>query len=335
MSHSVFQPAGSNVGELVKPILLFGMPRSGTTWIGKIFDSHPDTLYRHEPDSCRRLAGIPLFPPLDQFEHHREALNAYVMGLPTMNVAKLCGGLPLFPRAYHSRLRFQLLRAGFAIAKVGERFSKDFPILGLPTSCGHRGSRLVWKSIESLGRLGVLAAALTDAVCIHILRHPCGQIASVLEGERGRKFHGYVASEDYGFFEMLLTTLQAKRRGLTLDHIKRLGPEERAAWRWVLINEKAMEEALDNPRCTVVRYEDVCAQPEAHVRRLFEFSGLAWNIQTEDFVTSSTATHQNAYYSVFKDPLRMANRWRDVLDKDSVRRIMAVVEDSLPGRLCM
>lgn len=29
-------------------ILLFGLPRSGTTWLGKLFDSHPDTLYRHE-----------------------------------------------------------------------------------------------------------------------------------------------------------------------------------------------------------------------------------------------------------------------------------------------
>jgi hypothetical protein len=32
-------------------ILVFGLPRSGTTWLGKIFDSHPETLYRHEPDS--------------------------------------------------------------------------------------------------------------------------------------------------------------------------------------------------------------------------------------------------------------------------------------------
>jgi hypothetical protein len=29
------------------PIIpLFGMPHSGTTWAGNIFDNHPDTLYR-------------------------------------------------------------------------------------------------------------------------------------------------------------------------------------------------------------------------------------------------------------------------------------------------
>ena len=42
--------------------LVFGLPRSGTTWLGKIFDSHPMTLYRHEPDSVERISGVPLLP---------------------------------------------------------------------------------------------------------------------------------------------------------------------------------------------------------------------------------------------------------------------------------
>ena len=31
-------------------ILVLGSPRSGTSWLAKIFDSHPNILYRHEPD---------------------------------------------------------------------------------------------------------------------------------------------------------------------------------------------------------------------------------------------------------------------------------------------
>src|SRR4051812_26977959 len=31
-------------------ILVLGAQRSGTTWLAKIIDSHPDVLYRHEPD---------------------------------------------------------------------------------------------------------------------------------------------------------------------------------------------------------------------------------------------------------------------------------------------
>jgi hypothetical protein len=36
-------------------LLLFGMPRSGTTWLAKIIDSHPDIIYRHEPDSREKI----------------------------------------------------------------------------------------------------------------------------------------------------------------------------------------------------------------------------------------------------------------------------------------
>jgi hypothetical protein len=31
-------------------ILILGLPRSGTSWLGKVFDSHPDVAYLHEPD---------------------------------------------------------------------------------------------------------------------------------------------------------------------------------------------------------------------------------------------------------------------------------------------
>ncbi len=49
------QPMGN------KLLLLFRMSRSGTTWLGKILDSHPDVLYIHEPDSEIKIKSVPLF----------------------------------------------------------------------------------------------------------------------------------------------------------------------------------------------------------------------------------------------------------------------------------
>jgi len=81
-------------------ILLCGMPRSGTTWIGKIFDSHPDTLYRHEPDSGGTLKPVPLVAPIAEVEKYRSMIAYFVGRLPHVNSARVAGSLPLFPKRY-------------------------------------------------------------------------------------------------------------------------------------------------------------------------------------------------------------------------------------------
>ena len=72
----------------MRTVLLFGMPRSGTTWLGKIFDSHPDTLYRHEPDSRGTLNTLPMLPIESDVEKHRSFLLDYVAKLPAIRDEK-------------------------------------------------------------------------------------------------------------------------------------------------------------------------------------------------------------------------------------------------------
>ncbi len=80
-----------------------------------------------------------------------------------------------------------------------------------------------------------------------------------------------------------------------------------------------------------IRYEDVCRNPEAGTRTMFGFAGLRWSDQTARFVGASTASERESYYSVYKDPLRAANKWREELSRDEIRRVLAVVEDSPLG----
>jgi len=42
-------------------IIVAGMPRSGTTWVGQIFDSHPDVAYRVCPLFCHSLKNAVAF----------------------------------------------------------------------------------------------------------------------------------------------------------------------------------------------------------------------------------------------------------------------------------
>ena len=85
---------------LDRPILAIGMPRSGTTWIGKILDSHPRTLYRHEPDTWRRLETIPIFAAERASSEDRAIISEFMATLPTMQADRVCGKRPLL-RLHH------------------------------------------------------------------------------------------------------------------------------------------------------------------------------------------------------------------------------------------
>ena len=319
----------------LKAILLFGMPRSGTTWLGKVFDSHPCTLYRHEPDSGGALdASIPLMPSVEDADRYRDAAAHYVDSLKSNRLLRVTGKLPVFPKAYQGPLAARSRQALLLGAKAASRWIRigSVPEFIRP---GYEGELfLAWKSIESLGRLGVFARALPEARAIHIIRHPCGYVSSVLGGEASGRLPGAVpGSEDYGIFQMLLETAQARRRGRTLEHLRSLHPVERLAWRWLISNEKALDDLDGLANGHTVLYEDLCRNPGDAYRGLFEFAGLSWDRQTVDFIRDSTSNEKSAYFSVFKDPQRAAAGWKHKLAEDDQARVLAVVSGSRAGAL--
>ena len=315
------------------PILLFGMPRSGTTWLGKVFDSHPDTTYRHEPDSGGALDGqVPLLAPVAQAEDYREAVLRFVDGLQANRSLRVTGKLPVFPKRGQSAAAFQLRRATLFGAKALSRWVR---IGDLPEFRGLADDAIVvWKSIESLGRLGVIARLLPEARAVHIIRHPCGYVSSVLGGEAAGLMPGAVSSsEDYGIFRLLLETDAARRHALTEEHLRSLHPVERLAWRWLLYNEKAMDDLEEQANSRIVLYEDLCRDPVGGYRGLFEFAGLSWHDQSRAFVDASTHSERSAYFSVFKDPERAASGWKRKLPDEDQARVLAVVAGTRPGTL--
>lgn len=315
-------------------ILLFGMPRSGTTWIGKIFDSHPDTLYRHEPDSWGLLNSIPLMAPVERADEYASRIRDFCTRLPGMKMTKVAASTPIFPKSYYSPLRHQMFRLNVFAVKAAAKMFGEQAVYNLIRAEDMAGIRMVWKSIESLGRLGAIERAMRPCYGIHIARHPCGYAASVLRGESQRRFTSDVsASEDMGLLTLCLDTATARQHGLTLESLKRMHPVERLAWRWVLFNTKAMQDIEGEPGCMTLRYEDLCRDPVGVAKQLFEFTRLPWNEQTERFVNQSTSKDVGRYYSVVKDPLKASSKWKDELSRADIDRIYSIVATTQPGVL--
>jgi len=324
-------------------IFLFGVHRSGTTWVGKIFDSHPQTLYRHEPDTFSDLPRMPFVADVAETEIFRAAVDEFLLSLPQINSNFVADSLPVFRKAYRSTWQNSAHWLSVMKAKLGRRlpFVGELVVHPWADYNAARDLQVVWKSICSLGRLGVLLRVARRRKAIVLLRHPCGVVASV---KRGRA-EGHLrndASVDYPLLGALLDTATGKRYGVSVDDLRRLEPEERLAWKWTLTYEKALADinGVDDA-ALVVRYEDVCLDPEGWARKMFEFCGLTWNSQTEIFLARSTSTprgrmgarlSKSGYFSVFKDPLRAANKWREELTPGEIERVLAVLNRSSLGR---
>jgi hypothetical protein len=54
------------------------MPCSGTTWIGKTFDSHPNAPYRHEPNSSSALKPMPFIAPIADSHRHTRVKDSLI-----------------------------------------------------------------------------------------------------------------------------------------------------------------------------------------------------------------------------------------------------------------
>ena len=325
---------GPSQTHAAEPILLFGMPRSGTTWLGKIFDSHPDTLYRHEPDSFGRLNFISLAPPPELEPESAEILRRFVKGLAQACDTKIAATLPVFPKSYLSPMQLGWNRLAVQIAKLEARVRGEAPArLWLPRR-NTRAARVVWKSIESPARLGAISAAIPKARGALIMRHPCGYIASVMRGgAQGRFTDPDSVGEDLGLLDALAATTSAREHGVTLDYLRAATPLQRLAWQWALANGKALAETAAAGRIMPLRYEDLCTEPLAVTERLFDWCELSWSEQTEAFLHASTHTHRKRYYSVYKDPARAANAWREELPESIQQEVMDTIGHTPAGKL--
>lgn len=307
-------------------ILLFGMPRSGTTWIGKIFDSHESVYYRHEPDTWKSLPDIPLNVDVGRWAEYCPRLEHYLDEIAGFRHPNVDCKLPQFSKAYLTHTEQALFQYTTYISKLLSR--AGLPNAYFKPSYKDKDYILAWKSIQYLGQMGVCLRCIPGSTGVHIIRHPCGYVSSVLEGEKAGRFTSSTPeAEDFNLFDMLLETNAASGYHLDIGRIKQMSPIERLAWRWLLFNEKCL---LDTEGQDIFRliYEDLCASPMEKAKEVFEFCGLGWSTQTERFLMQSTTTSRNAYYSVYKNPAESAEKWRQRMSADDIALVKKVFRQS-------
>lgn len=308
-------------------ILVLGAPRSGTSWLGKAFDSHPEIILRHEPDTVlreSRLPGVCLPAEIDQ---NLDLARDYLHRLMDVRTLKTSGQLPLYPKSYQA-MATRYLRTGIVLGlHVAEKalglrnVLRAVPIPDLITRRDTSGMRLVIKSVSSLGRARLFARALPGVRIVHIIRSPFGQVASVMRGLKENRF------EDPSAVEEVLQTRLAAAYGLTEDKLRAMPVVEQLAWHWSILNQLALEELADMPNVQTVRYMDMVLDPIGETRKIFANCDLTWHDQTVRFLRKTTSfSGPDLYYQVYKNGTEPLFKWRQDLARDDVSRILDVVK---------
>lgn len=301
-------PLTRSGSRALPPILLIGVARSGTSWLGRALGRAPGVRFYYEPDNVdadptgsRRAGGLgfgpyPIIDPGEQNAPFESLWDLVFSGrLPPVEDGPL-----LLPARALLRIppmvRDPLVRRAAAL-------SARVPV---------RTRRIIVKSIYAIFCLDWLVGRYQPQVLV-IQRHPRNVVSSWRQ-------------LDIPLFDL------ASRPAIKERYLEPLGiapPEAQSsalakiAWNVGILTHVLGEAVERHPEWHLVTHEDLCREPATRIGKIFEMLGLAWTPDVEHFLSSTNRPGEGL------KPIRVTteqpDRWRGRLSSDEVDEIEGVL----------
>lgn len=290
-----------------RPILLTGMPRSGTTWVGRILASGGEVGYLNEPFNLAVSPGSFRVPAVHWYAYVTKETEATF--------------LPALARG---------LRFDYPLARELRRCRNGTDLHHTLKSwrefARSRGRRPLVKEPHAVFSVDWFVERLGSDV-VFMVRQPLAVVSSW-------KRLGW----SFDFVNLLGQT------ALMRDRLAPFEPEMRAALSpsWTLVDRvallwKVIYSTLDlrrPPRVQLVRHEDLSAEPEARYSDLFGALELAYTPGVVQAVRRSTAPGNPTEIRVERphetelDSRANLRNWRHRLTDDEVSRVRELTADT-------
>ncbi|MEO0425288.1 MAG: sulfotransferase [Pseudomonadota bacterium] len=311
---------------LERTVFTYGSGRSGTTLLAKLLDASPQTLYRHEPDKLRKCPELPFLPEPEEYARLEAPARRYLLELTRPAVPSVSGKRPHFRKDFRSPMAEHAKNALLAPLSAAERFGLRLPV---PDLARGDGFFYLIKSVSSVCRVPMFAAASAPTKFIHIVRHPGAVLASLLRG-----IEQQLMNRDM-FIHEIARMSNAKAFDIPVDRLDALSYEEQAAYTWMVQNDKSERELGANPNYLLVSYEDICLNTVDRVQDMCEFIGIDLHEQIRTFIDEMNGSGEGGYFSVAKNPLGSISRWEEQLPAEIAERIETIVQQSAVGRFAL
>lgn len=293
----------------MRPILVTGINRSGTTWVGRTLAQAPGIALVYEPFSPDHRRGILRSATPHWF--------TYVRDDPPAQLASDVRRMLEFRYSYAAELRsLRSPRDAGRMVRDAARFAR----------WRRAGCRPLVKDPIAVLAAPWLAREFGTQVVVTI-RHPAAYASSMRRLGWTHDFSGFLAQP--GLVDDLVPGLRgdiaamAGRPGDILDQ---------AGLLWNVIHTVIASYRRDHPDWMFVRHEDLSADPVAGFRDLAGRIGVDFTREVETYVVETTGPGNPAeagrgvVHELRRDSAASARTWHDRLTSEEIARVRARTE---------
>ena len=266
--------------------MVFSMPRSGSSWLGQIFDSCPYVLYKFQPFGLENYAQS-----LENIEFINSPKN-------------------ILESIFNDSEPFINQRC---MAEYYKKNKNNY--MGFLKN--NKTTINVCKNVHGIDYVPYFIN-IEEVRIIFLIRHPCGYINSLLTSpERSQK--------DYkDWIEGTFISYDNKVNWFT--GAPRYDREYRGFLDWIHTTLLFTHlESNNHDKIRVLKYEDLVESPVDTISSLFKWLGIKLEKQTIDFIETSTSSHDEDPYSVYKNST-VVSKWKYQLDMNIQKTISYFLE---------
>ncbi|MEM9542548.1 MAG: sulfotransferase [Cyanobacteria bacterium P01_E01_bin.42] len=260
-----------------RPIFIISAPRAGSTLLFETLSQFPN-LWSLGTESHDIIEAIP--------ELHPATRNYSSNRLTTDNASSDIG---------------EKLREGFT-RELRDRSQSAY--LNLQPEQRPAKIRFLEKTPRNALRVSFLKAVFPDALFIFLYREPKGNISSIMEGWRSRRFIAYPSLPNWPYRDWNFLLIP-EWQSLTESSLAEI-----AAHQWKAANTYILEDlkAIPTSDWCSLNYRDLIGDPKESITKLGKFTGLSWDEKIEGIVSQSLPVSRMSFSRPSPDKWRKNER---------------------------